>query len=164
MSGRRYSDADYLSRAPVELSPPNDPNDECFLGIISAFEFAERQRADSELKSLVELLKGYLACSQTSHPLTTAYHPLTNGVTVRIKKTITYVLAMRVDVKQKTWDAILLYLRFAYNKVVQETTQMSSYMLVYGKNPASTLDAMLPNVAERENYDVTVYFRRAEET
>lgn len=64
-----------------------------------------------------------------------------------------------------TWpsDAILPFVTFAYNTVAQETMQMSPYMLVYGRNTATMLDAMLPNVADEENLGVTVYTQRANE-
>lgn len=56
------------------------------------------------------------------------------------------MLAMYVSVKRKTWDEILLYMTFVYNMAVPETTKITAYKLVYGRSPATTLCAMLPNV------------------
>ena len=47
-----------MSRAPVEPPPQDDQDDDTFLGPISADEFAEQQRADPELRSLVDYLEG----------------------------------------------------------------------------------------------------------
>ena len=57
-SGRKHSDADCLSRAPVEPPPQDDQDDDTFLGPISADEFAEQLRADPALRSLVDYLEG----------------------------------------------------------------------------------------------------------
>ncbi|XP_075728183.1 uncharacterized protein LOC142769125 isoform X2 [Rhipicephalus microplus] len=57
-SGKKHSDADCLSRAPVDQPPPDDPDHDYFLGTITTDDFAERQRADPELKALIEYLEG----------------------------------------------------------------------------------------------------------
>ncbi|XP_072144216.1 uncharacterized protein conv [Dermacentor andersoni] len=110
-----------------------------------------------------ELTQAILQYSQTSHRRTTAYHPQTNGLTERLNKTLADMLAMYVDVEHKTWDAVLPYVTFAYNTAVQETTQITPFKLVYGRNPTTTLDAMLPHVTDEENVDVASYLQRAEE-
>ncbi|XP_072143827.1 retrovirus-related Pol polyprotein from transposon 412 isoform X2 [Dermacentor andersoni] len=58
-SGRKHSDADCLSRAPIDPPPQDDEDDDAFLRIISAEDFAEQQRADPELKGLVDYLEGH---------------------------------------------------------------------------------------------------------
>lgn len=60
-SGRKHSDADCLSRAPVDPPPQDDQDDDSFLGPISTDDFAERQRADPELKILMDYLQGKTA-------------------------------------------------------------------------------------------------------
>ncbi|XP_070382686.1 uncharacterized protein [Dermacentor albipictus] len=67
-----------------------------------------------------------------------------NGLTERLKKILADMLAIYVDVEHKTWHAVLSYITFAYNTGVQETTQITPLKLVYGRNPTTTLDAMLP--------------------
>ncbi|XP_075739375.1 uncharacterized protein LOC142784762 [Rhipicephalus microplus] len=64
---------------------------------------------------------------------------------------------MYVYVERKTWDAILSYVTFAYNTTVQEAMQMTPYKLVYARSPATILDAIVPNVSDGVNIDVTVY-------
>ncbi|XP_070377127.1 uncharacterized protein [Dermacentor albipictus] len=73
------------------------------------------------------------------------------------------MLAMYVDVEHKTWDAVLPYVTVAYNTAVQETAQITPFKLVYGRNPTTTLDAMLPHVTDEENLDVATYLQHDEE-
>ncbi|KAM7294064.1 Transposon Ty3-G Gag-Pol polyprotein [Ixodes scapularis] len=59
-SGRKHSDADCLSRAPVETPSgcSDDDDDECFLGAVNTDDMARRQRDDPELRALIEHLEG----------------------------------------------------------------------------------------------------------
>ncbi|KAM7288282.1 Transposon Ty3-I Gag-Pol polyprotein [Ixodes scapularis] len=59
-SGRKHSDADCLSRAPVETPSgcSDDNDDECFLGAVNTDDMARRQRDDPELRALIEHLEG----------------------------------------------------------------------------------------------------------
>lgn len=111
-----------------------------------------------------ELMQGILRYSNTDHRRTTAYHPQTNGLTERLNKTIADMLSMYVDVEHKTWDEVLPYVTFAYNTAIQETTHMTPFELVYGRQPTTMLDAMLPHVEDDDlNADVQEYLQRAEE-
>ncbi|XP_070385736.1 uncharacterized protein [Dermacentor albipictus] len=80
----------------------------------------------------------------------------------RLNKTLADMLAMYVDVEHKTWDGVLPYVTFAYNTAVQETTQVAPFKLVYGRNPTTTLGALLPHVTNEENVDVASCLQRAE--
>lgn len=111
-----------------------------------------------------ELMQQILHYSNTSHRRTTAYHPQTNGLTERLNKTLADMLSMYVDVQHKTWDDILPYVTFAYNTAVQETTQTTPFQLVYGRQPTTMLDTMLPHVEDEDlNSDVDSFLQRAEE-
>lgn len=111
-----------------------------------------------------ELLQQILRFSHTCHRRTTAYHPQTNGLTERLNKTIADMLAMYVDAEHRTWDEVLPYVTFAYNTAQQETTLMTPFKLVYGREPTTTLDAMLPNIDEDNiHIDVAGFLERAEE-
>lgn len=111
-----------------------------------------------------ELTQQILHLSHTSHRRTTAYHPQTNGLTERLNKTLADMLAMYVDVGHKTWDEVLPYVTFAYNTAPQETTQMTPFELVFGRQVATMLDAMLPHVEDDNIHaDVASFLQRAEE-
>ncbi|KAM7289580.1 Retrovirus-related Pol polyprotein from transposon 17.6 [Ixodes scapularis] len=59
-SGRKHSDADCLSRAPVETpsGSSDDDDDECFLGAVNTDDMARRQRDYPDLRALMEHLEG----------------------------------------------------------------------------------------------------------
>ncbi|GBO31512.1 Transposon Ty3-I Gag-Pol polyprotein [Araneus ventricosus] len=113
---------------------------------------------------LSNLVKDINQLCQTSHLLTTAYHPQTNGLTERFNKTLADMLFMYVDVEQRNWDTILPFVTFAYNSSKQDTTGFSPFFLVYGRDIATPLDVILPHDTENhaDNY-VQQLITRAEE-
>lgn len=59
-SARKHSDADCLSRVPVELSserPSDDNEDSVFLGGVNAYNMTELQRDNPDLRPLTEYLE-----------------------------------------------------------------------------------------------------------
>lgn len=66
------------------------------------------------------------------------------------------------NTKRHIWDAILSYVTFAYNTAVQETTRVTPYKLVYRGSQATTLDDILPVVAD-EGVDITSYLQCTKE-
>lgn len=110
-----------------------------------------------------ELLRIVLTLSGTAHRKTTAYHPQTNGLTERLNKTIADMLCMYVDVEHKNWDTILPYVTFAYNTARQETTKMTPFALVHGREVTTMLDAMLPHDCNGSDADAADFTERAEE-
>ncbi|GFV86851.1 transposon Ty3-I Gag-Pol polyprotein [Trichonephila clavipes] len=74
--------------------------------------------------------------------MTTAYHPQTNGLTERFNKTLADMLAMYVDVEQKTSGRILPFFTFAYNTARQDTTGFTPFFLTFGSEAETTLDAV----------------------
>ncbi|GBL61171.1 Transposon Ty3-I Gag-Pol polyprotein, partial [Araneus ventricosus] len=113
---------------------------------------------------LSNLVKDINQLCQTSHLLTTAYHPQTNGLTERFNKTLADMLSMYVDVEQRNWDTILPFVTFAYNSAKQDTTGFSPFFLVHGRDIATPLDVILPHDTENhaDNY-VQQLITRAEE-
>ncbi|GFV48617.1 retrovirus-related Pol polyprotein from transposon 297 [Trichonephila clavipes] len=99
------------------------------------------------------------------HRFTTAYHPQTNGLTVRFNKTLVDMLSMYVDVEQKNWDEILPFVTFAYNTVKQETTGFTPFYLLHGREAETTLDTMLPFCPnDFDDNNITKIAARAEES
>ncbi|XP_075526243.1 uncharacterized protein LOC142557938 [Dermacentor variabilis] len=74
------------------------------------------------------------------------------------------MLPMYVDVRHKTWDEVLPYVAFAYNTAPPETTQVTPFELVFGRQVATMLDVMLPHIEDDNIYaDVAGFLQRAEE-
>ena len=65
----------------------------------------------------------------------TAYHPQTNGLTERFNRTLTDMLAKRVERNGKDWDTHLPFVLFAYRASVQESIKESPFYLLYGRDP-----------------------------
>ena len=77
----------------------------------------------------VETLMGY-------HKLnTTAYHPQTDGLVERCKRTLTSMLATTVEKGGAEWDDQLPYVLFAYRASQQASTRESPFYLLYGRDP-----------------------------
>lgn len=109
------------------------------------------------------LLDHVLVLSGTIHRKSTAYHPQTNGLTERLNKTLEDMLSMYVDIEHKNWDEILPYITFAYNTAKQETTRMTPFSLVHGREVRTMLDAMLPHECDDNETSADAFTQRAEE-
>ena len=87
---------------------------------------------------------------------TTAYHPQTNGLTERFNRTLTDMLAKRVESNGKDWDTHLPFVLFAYRASVQESIKESPFYLLYGRDPRlpTTLEV---DAMSHEEIDVDSY-------
>ena len=69
------------------------------------------------------------------HKNTTAYHPQTDGLVERFNRTLTDMLAKKVEKNGRDWDKHLPYVLYAYRANRQESTQESPFYLLYGRDP-----------------------------
>ena len=60
---------------------------------------------------------------------TTAYHPQTDGLVEWFNRTLTNMLAERVERNGSDWDIQLPYVLFAYRSCIQESTQDPHFSL-----------------------------------
>ncbi|GBM50825.1 Retrovirus-related Pol polyprotein from transposon 412 [Araneus ventricosus] len=120
--------------------------------------------SDRRRSFLSNIVKDINQLCQTSYILTTAYHSQTNCLTERFNKQLAGMLSIYVDVEQRNWDTILLFVTFAYNSAKQDTTRFSPFFLVHGRDIEIPLDVILSY--DTENHDdnyVQQLITRAEE-
>lgn len=89
-------------------------------------------RGRAFLSSLLKEVQQLLGFHKTN---TTAYHPQTNGLVERFNRTLTSMLAKRVEKGGKDWDQKLPFVLFAYRASQQQSTLESPFFLLYGRDP-----------------------------
>jgi hypothetical protein len=66
---------------------------------------------------------------------TTAYHPMTNGLTERFNKVLGTMLGIYVNKYKKDWDVLLPFILFGYRSSVQSTVKFSPHKILFGREP-----------------------------
>lgn len=102
---------------------------------------------------MAELMQAVLRYSKADYRKSTANHHQTNGLTERLNKMTSDTLSIYIKVEYKSWDQILHYATFAYNRGIKKTTQMTSIELVLRRQATVILGAKLPRV---QGYDLNV--------
>ena len=64
---------------------------------------------------------------------TTAYHPQTDGLVERFNRTLTDTLAKSAKDNRRNWDKRLPQVLFAYRTSPQESTELTPFMLLHGR-------------------------------
>ena len=86
---------------------------------------------------------------------TSGYHPQTDGLVEKFNCTITNMISKSINGSVVEWDKQLPMLLFAYRSTVQDSTNESSFFLLYGRDPrlltASNMD--LPHPAYTVDLD-----------
>ncbi|KAJ9562004.1 LOW QUALITY PROTEIN: hypothetical protein OSB04_007164 [Centaurea solstitialis] len=83
-----------------------------------------------------------------------SHHPQTDGQTEVTNRSLGNLLRSLIGDNPKQWDLILAQAEFAYNRSANRTTELSPFMIVYGRNPLTPLDLTpIPwlSIVEAEN-------------
>ncbi|KZR95508.1 Uncharacterized protein APZ42_010747, partial [Daphnia magna] len=70
---------------------------------------------------------------QTNHLVTAAYHPQCNGLVERYNHTFAEMFSMYVNSCHNDWDDYVDFVTFAYNTSKQESTGVTPFFLLYGR-------------------------------
>ena len=89
-------------------------------------------RGPNFLSSLVQEVCKLLGTVKVN---TSGYHPQCDGLVEKFNSTLINMLAKSVDKYGRDWDAHLPYLLFAYRAAVHDSTLMSPFYLLYGREP-----------------------------
>ena len=84
--------------------------------------------------------------------ITSAYHPQSNGLDERFNQTLQRQLLKYTSEEQNKWDLYLDAILFSYRVSRQDSTRVSPFMLVYGRQPRLPVEFSL-NAAESRDDD-----------
>ena len=79
-----------------------------------------------------------------------SYHPASDGACERMNRTIIAELAKRINQFGTEWASQLKWVEFAYNSTPQGATNLSPYVLWFGREPRTPFEAQMPlvNIAD----------------
>ena len=127
----------------------------CRYGIMSILISDQGVEFTSKInKQLYDLLK--IDKRQTS-----GYHPICNGSSEVLNKTIATYLTSMLDKNVLDWETLLPALQFSYNSSTSSSTKATPFYLLYGVHPRTPFSD--PNFSDRvmygENYAQTLFNR-----
>ena len=86
---------------------------------------------------------------------TTAYHPQCDGQSEKAVQQIKKMIRAHVDEQQDDWDIGLSQLCFSYNSSVHETTGVSPFYFMFGRESIIPVDLVYPNRVELTRERIT---------
>jgi len=111
--------------------------------------------SDRDSKYLSHFWKTLWGKLGTKLLFSTTCHPETDGQTEVVNRTLSQLLRCFIKGNLKTWEEWLPHVEFSYNRVANTTTSFSTFELVYGFDPLSSLDLTpLPNDSSILSKDV----------
>ena len=75
-----------------------------------------------------------------------SYHPASNGACEIMNRAIAAELAKRINQFGTNWAPQLKWVEFAYNVTSHTATNLSPYVLGFGRKPRMPLEAQIPLV------------------
>lgn len=94
---------------------------------------------------------------------TTPYHPMGNGATERLNRTLISMLGTLKPEQKADWKKYLPSLVFAYNATIHESTGYSPYELMFGRKPKLPVDTLFESAEETAVQDTTDYIKDLKE-
>ena len=74
---------------------------------------------------------------------TTSFHPMSDGLVERFNRTLENMLSLFVAEHQKDWDEYIPMLMMAYRSTTQESTYVSPYKMMFGREVNLPIDLMM---------------------
>ena len=86
---------------------------------------------------------------QSNHLVTTAYHLQCNGLVERYNHTFAEMLSMYVNSQHNDWNELVDIVTFGYNTRSQDSTGVSPFLLLYGREAVLSIDVALGNTPNK---------------
>jgi hypothetical protein len=111
--------------------------------VVTRHGVPERLLSDRGPNFLSHLVTEVCKLLGSSKVNTSGYHPQCDGLVEKFNGTLVTMLSKCVEKNGRDWDTHLPYLLFAYRVAVQESTQHSPFLLLYGRQPRIPSDTAL---------------------
>lgn len=109
---------------------------------------------------MLNLLQEMYLMSNITRLRTSPYQPQTDGLMERFHRTLQFMIRKFAASNQRDWDEHFPYRLFAFREVLQESTGLSPFELLYGRRVRRPLDvlkeAWVGYEVEKENVSVHV--------
>jgi transposase InsO family protein len=133
----------YAVAIPTKNQTARTTADCLFNGFIVHYGFPKRLHSDQGANFQSSIIKELCKLTGMQKSRTTPYHPMGNGVTERMNRTLLNMLGTLDPSKKHDWKSEVSPLVHAYNCTRHDTTGYSPYFLMFGRQPRLALDVVL---------------------
>ena len=109
--------------------------------------------SDRDPRFTAHFWRAFWSMLGTSLPMSTAYHPQTDGQTERANRTLEVILRSVVDFKQTNWDDCLPAAELAVNNAINASTGYSPFYLCYGREARLPIDSAIAPLMSKQVSD-----------
>jgi hypothetical protein len=136
--------------------------------IVCRYGMIEKLLTDQGVKFESKLVSHLCTLLGTEKLHTSTYHPVGNGITERLNKTVKPNLAMFVNDEHDDWDLFLQMAISAYNNSCHTAIKMSPYEAQFGRPPVLVADVIMnnqlpSNTRVQDVADFTIALRKSAE-
>ena len=111
-----------------------------FNNFIIHYGFPKRIHTDQGANFESNLIKELCKLTGMEKSRTTPYHPMSNGITERLNRSLLGILGTLTTEQKKDWKRYVGPLVHAYNSLRHDTTGYSPYFLMFGRQPRLPVD------------------------
>ena len=154
----------YAVAIPTRNQTAKTTADALFNGFIVHYGFPKRLHSDQGANFQSSTIKELCKLTGIAKSRTTPYHPMGNGLTERMNRTLLDMLGTLDPAKKHDWKAEVSPLVHAYNCTRHDSTGYSPYLLMFGRQPRLALDVMLGLAStDVHDKDYTQYIAKLKE-
>ena len=144
----------YAVAVPTKNQTAKTTADALFYNFIVHYGLPLRLHSDQGANFESKIIQELCRMSGITKSRTTPYHPIGNGLTERMNRTLLEMLGTLDPSQKQDWKSQVAPLVHAYNCTRHETTGHAPYLLMFGRKPRLAIDAVLgltnTEVAEKD--------------
>ncbi|CAF4090667.1 unnamed protein product [Adineta steineri] len=144
-NGHRYiiTLTDYLSKFVFAKAVRTNSAEEAadfFLNICYQYGAPAKLITDQGPHFIAELMRKIIESCNTTHVLTTPYHPMSNGQVERFNATFAPSISKLINEQVERWNEFLQPIIYAYNTSQHATTSYAPFQIMFGRENMLLMD------------------------